>query len=76
MIVKGGFEYNNDQKILSNNTYLFELTDDTEFIIVGADGESIQDRSNFTPAPALILTVEGGKVVQVRSSSWYYYIRV
>ena len=69
MIVKGGFEYNNDQEILSNNTYLFELTDDTEFVIVGAEGDSLQDKSSFTPSPALILIVEGGKVRQVRSSS-------
>lgn len=69
MIIKGGLEYNDDQGALSNNTYLFELTDDTKFVISGAEGESLQDRNTFTPAPALVLTVENGKVTNVRSSS-------
>lgn len=72
MIIKGSFDYIVDEKIegeLPNNTYLFELTDKTEFYGVGADGAFPIKRSDFFSPPSLTLKVLNGKVVRVSSSS-------
>lgn len=71
-IVKGTMSFNsNRDEILPNNTYSFEVTDETLFVGVGAEGEFPMDRERFndSPTPALTLEVVDGKVSKVIGSS-------